>query len=280
MPSDYTGNPAGITAREVPVISCPVGTDAPVAASVNTPLKKLADILARLQDKAADIGVENDFTDANPLKFMRSGDQTLTKDVAGLLFIRNLVHGIRIEAVAGHNAELSSAGSASIEAMPGEVHVNGFPIGGVADPRNGEAQDVVTQNWATNHAVPSAIISASCDIFIPTGSGSMTAITNLTSGSFATNGRPVSCSMQPDGAHAASIAIASGATLDIRLMMDGTEIARWQWYNSAAAPFTLADQPHFIHTPSNAAHTYSFEASYSGTAGSSIAYFAAAFALV
>jgi hypothetical protein len=158
MPSDYTGDPTGITAHQVPVVSCPVGTDAPVAASVNTPLKKLADILAQLMRDAALLGVantitaENAFTDANPLKFMRSGDQTLTKDVAGVLSIVNLVHAVVIRAAAGHNAQLLSAGGALIQAMPAEINVNAFPITGVADPTN--AQDVATMAYVLGLVTP------------------------------------------------------------------------------------------------------------------------------
>jgi hypothetical protein len=43
---------------------------------------------------------EQSFVAANPLKFMLSGDQTLTKDVGGLLFIRNLARVYRGRGIA------------------------------------------------------------------------------------------------------------------------------------------------------------------------------------
>ena len=46
MPSNYTGRASRVAQGQVPVIACPVGTDAPNAASVNHPLQTLADFVA------------------------------------------------------------------------------------------------------------------------------------------------------------------------------------------------------------------------------------------
>ncbi len=56
MPSNYTGNAAKVVQGQAPVIACPVGTDAPNAASVNKPLQTLADFVAYLQSYAATVG--------------------------------------------------------------------------------------------------------------------------------------------------------------------------------------------------------------------------------
>ena len=56
MPSNYHGNPAHVGQGQKPVIACPVGTDAPNAASVNKPLQTLADFVAYLQHYAATAG--------------------------------------------------------------------------------------------------------------------------------------------------------------------------------------------------------------------------------
>jgi hypothetical protein len=58
MPSNYHGNPAHIGQGQKPVIACPVGTDAPNAASVNKPLQRLADFVAYLQQFAATSGTQ------------------------------------------------------------------------------------------------------------------------------------------------------------------------------------------------------------------------------
>ena len=56
MPSNYRGDPAHVRQGQRPVIACPVGTDAPNAASVNKPLQALADFVAYLQQFAATSG--------------------------------------------------------------------------------------------------------------------------------------------------------------------------------------------------------------------------------
>ncbi len=58
MPSNYSGNAARVAQGQAPVIACPVGTDAPNAASVNTPLQTLADFVAYLQQYAATSGTQ------------------------------------------------------------------------------------------------------------------------------------------------------------------------------------------------------------------------------
>ena len=63
MPANYTGNPAQVGQGQEPVIACPVGTDAPNAASVNTPLQTLADFVAFLQTYAATAGTQQPNTD-------------------------------------------------------------------------------------------------------------------------------------------------------------------------------------------------------------------------
>jgi hypothetical protein len=56
MPSNYTGRASRVAQGQVPVIACPVGTDAPNAASVNHPLQTLADFVAFLQHYTATVG--------------------------------------------------------------------------------------------------------------------------------------------------------------------------------------------------------------------------------
>ena len=63
MPSNYNGNPAHVGQGQKPVIACPVGTDAPNAASVNKPLQTLADFVAYLQRFAATSGTQQPNTD-------------------------------------------------------------------------------------------------------------------------------------------------------------------------------------------------------------------------
>jgi len=63
MPSNYNGNPAHVGQGQKPVIACPVGTDAPNAASVNKPLQTLADFVAYLQRFAATAGTQQPNTD-------------------------------------------------------------------------------------------------------------------------------------------------------------------------------------------------------------------------
>jgi hypothetical protein len=58
MPSSYRGDPAHVRQGQRPVIACPVGTDAPNAASVNKPLQALADFVAYLQQFAATSGTQ------------------------------------------------------------------------------------------------------------------------------------------------------------------------------------------------------------------------------
>ncbi len=62
MPSNYTGDPSTTVPHETVVIACPVGTDAPNAASVNTPMQKLANLVAFLMKYAPAMGTgaEND----------------------------------------------------------------------------------------------------------------------------------------------------------------------------------------------------------------------------
>ncbi len=60
MPSNYNGSSTGITPRQQVTIACPVGTDAPNAASVNNPLQALANQLQYLMEKAALLGVSSD----------------------------------------------------------------------------------------------------------------------------------------------------------------------------------------------------------------------------
>lgn len=52
MSSSYTGNATGITSGQSPTITCPADADSRNAASVNTPLQKLADFLRRIMDNA------------------------------------------------------------------------------------------------------------------------------------------------------------------------------------------------------------------------------------
>jgi hypothetical protein len=71
MPSNYAGNSAHVGQGQKPVIACPVGTDAPNAASVNKPLQTLADFVAYLQRYAATAGTQQPNTetlevDGNP----------------------------------------------------------------------------------------------------------------------------------------------------------------------------------------------------------------------
>jgi hypothetical protein len=63
MPSNYNGDPSGISAHDVPVIACPIDSDAANAASVNVPFQKLADVLAYLQEHAVLAGVDADEND-------------------------------------------------------------------------------------------------------------------------------------------------------------------------------------------------------------------------
>lgn len=65
MPSNYTGDGAAIAPRTAPVIACPVDADPANAASVNTPLQQLADVVDYLQDHAALLDQINAFTAAN-----------------------------------------------------------------------------------------------------------------------------------------------------------------------------------------------------------------------
>jgi hypothetical protein len=56
MPDNYTGKPTGLAPREPPTITCPVDKDPRTAASVNTPLQKIADYLSYIQSFAAFLG--------------------------------------------------------------------------------------------------------------------------------------------------------------------------------------------------------------------------------
>ncbi len=165
MPSNYTGSPAAITARQVPVISCPVDADALSAASANAPTQKLADILAWLQANAAELGVENDFTALNAIVLSRVGNQAIAKSGAGVLSIASSVNDVLINAAAGHNAILAVSAGASLTASDTALTANkplamgSNPITGVVDPTN--PQDAATQHYvdasvsaeATNRAI-------------------------------------------------------------------------------------------------------------------------------
>jgi hypothetical protein len=74
MPSTYTGNTTGITARQNVTISEPVGTDVRSSASVRTPLETLANFLQYVCQKAGLIDTASTWT----------AKQTMSGGVGGL----------------------------------------------------------------------------------------------------------------------------------------------------------------------------------------------------
>jgi len=275
MPSDYTGNPAGITAREVPVISCPVGTDAPVAASVNTPLEKLADFVAVLMRDAALFAVENGFTveqaflAASALLLSRSGPQTITKIGSGDLLITNTVGGVAALAASGGSVNLASSGGASLDVGPSQIGVNkplamgANAITGVADPTN--PQDAATKAYvnAQDAAIvgalaPVAVRSSSSGTYVLTTTNSLITAQSV---SIATGGRSVVVALQPDegGANPTCVRLIAGAQGQVHLRRDGDEIAKWIFNNPAADDLQAGLPPPFVDLDaSSGTHVYEF----------------------
>lgn len=293
MPSNYTGNPAAITARQVPVISCPVDADAANSNSVNVPLQKLADVLAWLQANAALPTMENGFTveqaflAASALLLSRSGPQTITKIGSGILQILNTVDDVVVQAAAGHNASLVSSGGASLTAGAAGLTANKplamgtNPITGVVDPTND--QDASTKHfavgldtanrsaWASAIARPSVVSAADTGHFaVPSGTESDIDNMHVT---IATTGRPVCISMQEastGGSYIGGMDVT--ATHDIGLSLwrdDGSgfaKIAAFTVSGGGPAVYPPAQFSFVDLTAAAGSHTYKYRAS-SGASG-------------
>jgi hypothetical protein len=277
MPSNYTGNPAAITARQVPVIACPVDADALSANSANVPTEKLADFVAWLQANAALFAVENGFTveqaflAASALLLSRSGPQTITKIGSGDLLITNTVGGVAALAASGGSVNLASSGGASLNVGPSQIGVNkplamgANPITGITDPTN--AQDAATKAFVEAHYVAALKNSSGSGAYTLTGS--FATIPNQ-SQSIATQGRSVVLAMQPHQlGGTACITISPQSGVVIQLRRAGTVIASWQWQNQDATNYVrVALPPPFVDVaPANETFTYDFQAEFTGAGG-------------
>jgi hypothetical protein len=154
MPNPYNGNTSGLSGRPTVTISEPVGTDTRNALSVQTPLRKLADLVQYLMTNAAFLGA-NVFTatqqiSSGALELTQAAAQAILKAGSGKL---------QVGTKAGNNSDLELLINGVVKAAllaAGGFDVKSQRIVNVTDPS--AAQDADTK--AARDAAISAAVAA------------------------------------------------------------------------------------------------------------------------